>query len=49
MDITVMRNKAAGWIRKYRFVLIVLLVGVLLMLIPTDYGKGRGAVDPLCR
>lgn len=41
MDITVMRNKAAGWIRKYRFVLIVLLVGVLLMLIPTDYARNQ--------
>lgn len=35
MDIAVIRDKVLGWIRKYRYVLLVLLVGVFLMLIPT--------------
>lgn len=35
MDITVMRHKVSGWIKKYRYVLVILLVGILLMLIPT--------------
>ena len=35
MDLTVIRNKLLAWFKKYRFVAIVLLAGILFMLIPT--------------
>ena len=35
MDFTVIRNKLGGWWKKYRYVVIVLAAGILLMLIPT--------------
>lgn len=35
MDIGALRQKAVEWIGKYKFVILILLVGVGLMLIPT--------------
>lgn len=35
MDITIIRNKLAVWVKKYRYVIIVLVVGIGLMLLPT--------------
>ena len=35
MDIGMLRQKATEWIGKYKFVILILLVGVGLMLIPT--------------
>ena len=35
MDIGMLRQKATDWIGKYKFVILILLVGVGLMLIPT--------------
>ena len=35
MDFTVIRNKLVGWGKKYRYVAIVLAVGIVLMLLPT--------------
>ena len=35
MDLTVIQGKLFSWLKKYRFVATVLLVGILLMLIPT--------------
>ena len=34
MDIKVIREKASVWIGKYKFVILILLVGICLMLIP---------------
>lgn len=44
MDITVIRSKLLGWVRKYRYILLVLLVGILLMLIPTGTKDGDDSV-----
>ena len=44
MDITVIRNKLSEWIRKYRYVVIVLAVGVVLMLLPTGTKKSDASV-----
>lgn len=35
MDITMIRRKLAAWGKKYRYVLIILAVGIVLMLLPT--------------
>ncbi len=34
MDMTVLREKAGKWVGKYKFVLLILLLGIGLMLIP---------------
>lgn len=39
MEITVIRDKLLGWIRKYRYVLLILLVGLGMMLLPSGNGK----------
>jgi hypothetical protein len=39
MDILMRRSKMVSWFRKYRYVAIVLLLGILLMLIPTGTKK----------
>ena len=35
MDYIAMKNKAADFLQKYRYVVLVLVIGVVLMLIPT--------------
>ena len=39
MDIATLRQKSTEWIGKYKFVILILLVGVGLMLIPTGTRK----------
>lgn len=39
MDISMIRSKTISWFRKYRYVAIVLLLGIILMLIPTGTKK----------
>ena len=41
MDITVMRGKLSSWIKKYKFVVIMLGVGIVLMLLPTGTEKSE--------
>ena len=41
MDIGALRQKAVEWIGKYKFVILILLVGVGLMLIPTGNKKEK--------
>lgn len=36
MDITLIRTKGVAWLKKYKYVVIILLVGVVLMLCPTE-------------
>lgn len=36
MDFTIIKSKLRGWIRKYRYVAIVLTIGIVFMLWPTD-------------
>ena len=35
MDVTLIRNKFFAWVKKYRYVVLVLAAGMLLMLLPT--------------
>lgn len=44
MDITVIRNKLSEWVRKYRYVVIVLAVGIVLMLLPTGTKKRDASI-----
>lgn len=46
MDIAMSRSKMISWFRKYRYVAIVLLVGILLMLIPTGTRKNEEPIPP---
>ena len=46
MDIPMIRNKLSIWIKKYRYVVIVLVAGILLMLIPSGE-KGADASAPV--
>ncbi len=46
MDLTGLRGKALGLLRKYRYVLLVLLIGIALMLIPAD-GKSEAVTEPV--
>lgn len=46
MDWIALRKKAAGLGGKYRYVLLILLVGVCLMLIP-DLSSGRESTEPV--
>lgn len=39
MDLTVMRDKLTIWIKKYKYVLVILLAGILLMLIPAGQDR----------
>lgn len=39
MDLTVMWQKLLGWIKKYRYVVIVLMAGIFLMLLPSGTKK----------
>ena len=41
MDIAVVRNKVTAWIKKYKYVAIVLVVGIILMLLPTGTEKSE--------
>ena len=36
MDISKLKNKAAGLFSKYKYVLLVLLVGIALIFVPND-------------
>jgi stage III sporulation protein AG len=45
MDISMSRSKIVSWFRKYRYVAIVLLVGILLMLIPTGAKKNDESIS----
>jgi stage III sporulation protein AG len=45
MDIAVIRNKLAAWIRKYRYIAIVLAVGVVLMLWPTGTNRSEDVIS----
>ena len=46
MDFSVIRNKASIWIKKYRYVAILVLSGIILMLIPTGEKKKDATVIP---
>jgi len=46
MDITMIRSKLASWGKKYRYVAIILAVGVVLMLLPTGR-KSDDDVTPM--
>ena len=41
MDITVIRNKVASWVKKYKYVVIVLGLGIVLMMLPTGTEKNE--------
>ena len=41
MELSTLRNRVAGFVKKYRFVMIVIAAGLLLMLIP---GNNKSAV-----
>lgn len=45
MDIALIRDKLLGWGKKYRYVFLVLLVGILLMLLPTGTKKEEKTVS----
>ena len=44
MDITIIRNKLAVWVKKYRYVVIVLTAGIVLMLLPTGTKNSNDVV-----
>lgn len=44
MDLTGLRGKTLGLLRKYRYVLLVLIIGIALMLIPAD-GKSEKVTE----
>lgn len=48
MDVTVIRNKMAAWGRKYKYVIVVLGLGIFLMLLPggTENDKDIPVVEP---
>jgi stage III sporulation protein AG len=46
MDITMIRNKLTAWVKKYRYVAIILVAGVALMLLPTDAKKDNASAVP---
>lgn len=39
MDLTSLREKAGQWIKKYKFVILILVLGIALMLMPGTAGK----------
>ncbi len=39
MEISKLLNKATSWGKKYRYVILVLAIGVILMLLPVNEGK----------
>lgn len=41
MDIALIRSKVTHWIRKYRYVMVILLFGIILMLVPTGSKKSE--------
>lgn len=43
MDMTVLRQKATEWIGKYKFVILILLVGIGLMLIPDGKNEEKSS------
>lgn len=46
MDRVMLREKATAWISKYKYLLLVLLVGVGLMLIPSNSEKKQQQLTP---
>lgn len=48
MDFTVLKSKCRAWIRKYRYVAIVLGVGIVLMLWPSE-PKNEESVDQIVK
>lgn len=48
MDIAVVRNKLALWVKKYKYVMIVLVLGIVLMLLPngTEKSENTPIVEP---
>ena len=48
MDVTVIRNKMAAWGRKYKYVIVVLGLGIFLMLLPggKENDKDIPVVEP---
>ena len=44
MDMTVLKEKAAQWIGKYKYLVLILLVGIGLMLIPSGNRQTEEAV-----
>ena len=41
MDMSSLRKKIPDWISKYKYVLLIVLVGICLMLIPTGKETGQ--------
>jgi len=44
MDVAALRTKAESLVKKYKYVAIVLLVGVVLMLLPTSKAKNKDSL-----
>lgn len=46
MAINDLKTRLIGLLKKYRFAILILLIGIGLMLIPTERSKGNASVDP---
>lgn len=47
MDIAVLKDKAANWIGKYKYLVLILLVGIGLMLIPSGSRKTEESAEQI--